>query len=204
MGGRTAPLRLPRSLAIDTEQRRAFRNPVSAGVRVQHTPRSTVKDLLGGVMRRGGIVRTGLFFLISLVLRLMVELRRGPLALPPVAALASNFRHVRAISAHGLAAFATDVGHVLAILAHRGAAPATDFRHVRAIAADRFASFAANAGHVLPILAHRLAALANRLTCLIGSKLMRSALHVGCLSPLACDLALPLLIHRCEATPRFL
>jgi hypothetical protein len=133
-------------------------------------------------------------------------LRRGlwlrPLALTAVAAFAPDLCHVSTVAADGLAAFAPDVGHVLAIFADRRSAFASDLCHVSAITADRLASFATDSRHMATILAHCLATFSPRFSGLLGRKLVRPALDVSGFSPLACDLALPLLIHRGETAPR--
>jgi len=74
--------------------------------------------------------------------------------------------------------------------------------HVGAVAADRFAAFATDAGHVHSIAAHCLAPLTTRFSSLLRRKLVSSTLDVGCFSPLAGDLSLPLLRHRGETAPR--
>jgi hypothetical protein len=129
--------------------------------------------------------------------------RLRSLTLPPVTALAADFRHVLAVPADGLATFTADFRHVLAIFADRCTTFAPDFRHVNAISADRFASFATDPCHVATILTDRLATLSPCFSGLLGRKFMRPALDVGCFSPLARDLTLPLLIHRGESAPRF-
>jgi hypothetical protein len=126
----------------------------------------------------------------------------GPVALAAVPAFATDLGHVRAVAADRLATFATDLGHVLAIFAHCCAALASDLGHVLAVAADCFASFATDPRHVATILANGLTTFSPGFAGLFGRKLVRPALDVGCFSPLARDLALPLLIHRGEAAPR--
>ena len=117
-------------------------------------------------------------------------------------AFATDLGHVCAVAADRLATFTTDVGHVLPVFADGGAALATDLCHVLAVTADCFASFASDLRHVASILAHSLTTFSPSLAGLLGRKLVRPALDVGCFSPLASDLALPLLIHRGETAPR--
>jgi hypothetical protein len=125
------------------------------------------------------------------------------LALAAMTAFAADFRHVSAVTADRLAAFAADFGHMLTILADRRATLSPDLGHVLAIAAHCFAALAPDFRHVSAILADGHSTLSTRFAGLLGRKLMRPALHVGCLSPLARDLALPLCIHRGKAAPRF-
>jgi hypothetical protein len=146
----------------------------------------------------------GLFLELLRLLFVLTVVLGGAVALPPMPALASNLRHVRAIAAHRLAAFASNLGHVLTILADGGAALAPDFGHVRAIAADGFATLSTDTGHVGSILTDGLSSLSTGETRLFGRELVRAAFDVSCLSPLACDFALSLLIHGSEAALRFL
>src|SRR5205814_2929014 len=115
---------------------------------------------------------------------------------------ATDFRHVSSVTADRLAAFATYFGHVVAILADRRSTLSSDLRHMNPVPADRFAAFASDACHVAAVLTHDLPAFASRFARLVRRKLVRSSLDVGCLAPLACDLALPLLIHRGKSAPR--
>jgi len=117
-------------------------------------------------------------------------------------AFATDLGHVVAVAADRLATFTTDVGHVLPVFADGGAALATDLCHVLAVTADCFASFASDLRHVAAILTDGLTTFSPSLAGLLGRKLVRPALDVGCFSPLASDLALPLLIHRGETAPR--
>src|SRR3954467_3643148 len=126
----------------------------------------------------------------------------GPLALAAMSAFATDLGHVRAVAADRLATFTTDVGHVLPVFADGGAALAADLGHVLAVTADCFASFASDLRHVASILAHGLTTFSPSLAGLFGRKLVRPALDVSCFSPLTCDFALPLLIHRGETAPR--
>jgi hypothetical protein len=116
--------------------------------------------------------------------------------------LTPDLGHVGSITAHRLATFAADVRHVLAILADRRSPFPSDFCHVSAVTADRLAPFAADSGHVAAILAYPLSSLSSRFSGLIGRKLVCPTLDVGCFAPLACYLALPLVIHRGESAPR--
>jgi hypothetical protein len=122
--------------------------------------------------------------------------------LAPVSTLSTDLRHVRAVTADGLATFATDFRHVLPIFAHGSSALAADACHVRSITADRFATFATNARHMQPIPADGLAALTSRFSGLLRRKLVSATFDVGCFTPLARDLSLPLLRHRGETAPR--
>jgi hypothetical protein len=122
--------------------------------------------------------------------------------LPSVTALTANLGHVRAVPADGLTAFATNLRHVLAIFADRRAAFSADSRHVRPVAADGFAALAANARHVEPVTTDGLSPFAPRFAGLLRRKLVSSTLDVRGFSPLARDLALPLLRHRGETAPR--
>jgi hypothetical protein len=119
-----------------------------------------------------------------------------------MATLSADLGHVSAVAADGLSALATDLGHVLAILADRRASLPSNFGHVGSVPADRFAAFAADFGHVAAILTDHHPTFPTRLSGLLGRKLMRPALDVSGFSPLACDLALPLVIHRGETAPR--
>jgi hypothetical protein len=143
-------------------------------------------------------------FLAFVLLLFHLGLCRRLVALAPVPTLATNFRHVRAIATDGLASFTTDVRHVLPILTDGSASLASDFCHVRAIAAHGLSAFAPDTRHVRSILADDLPSLSPRFAGLVGRKLVRSTFDVCRLTPLACDLALPLLIHGSEAAPRFL
>jgi hypothetical protein len=109
---------------------------------------------------------------------------------------------VGAIAAHRLTSFATDLRHVLTIFADGCTALSTDASHVRAVAADGFASFATDTGHVHAVSADCLPPFATRLSSLLRRKLVSSTFDMGGFSPLAGDLALPLLRHRGETTPR--
>jgi hypothetical protein len=122
--------------------------------------------------------------------------------LAPVTPFSTNLRHVRAIAAHGLAAFATDLRHVLTIFTHGCSALSADARHVCPISTNRLAAFATNARHVKSVTADGLAALTPRFSSLLRRKLVSSAFDVGCFTPLAGDLPLPLLRHRGETAPR--
>src|SRR5260221_1859293 len=128
--------------------------------------------------------------------------RMGPLALAAVTAFATDLGHVSAVAADRLATLPTNVGHVLPIFADGGAAFASDLCHVLAVTADCFASLATDLRHVAAILTDGLTTFSPSLAGLLGRKLVCPALDVGCFSPLACDLALPLLIHRGETAPR--
>ena len=137
---------------------------------------------------------------------LFVALRRvrsgRPKRLPSVTALSAYLGHVGAVAADGLATFAANIRHMLAIFTDSRPAFAADSRHVRPIAADGFAAFAADARHVEPVTADGLSPFAPRFAGLLRRKLVSSALDVRGFSPLACDLALPLLRHRGETAPR--
>jgi hypothetical protein len=126
----------------------------------------------------------------------------GPLALAAMTAFPTDLGHVLAVAADRLATFTTDVGHVLAVFADGGASLASDLGHVLAVTAYRFAAFASDPRHMAAILAYGLTTFTPSLAGLLGRKFVRPALDVGCFSPLACDLALPLRIHRGEAAPR--
>jgi hypothetical protein len=119
-----------------------------------------------------------------------------------VSPFSTNLRHVRAVTAYGLAPFTADFRHVLAILAHGCSALSADARHVRPISADRFATFAADACHMQPVSADCHATLTTRLSGLLRRKLVSATFDVGCFTPLARDLSLPLLRHRGETAPR--
>jgi hypothetical protein len=119
-----------------------------------------------------------------------------------VAPLPANFGHVGAVTAHGLTPFAADLRHVLAIFADRRSALPADACHVRAIAAHGFATLATDACHVHPVSADGLPPFASRFSSLLRRKLVSPAFDMGGLSPLACDLSLPLLRHRGETAPR--
>jgi hypothetical protein len=119
-----------------------------------------------------------------------------------VPALSTDLGHVGAIPADGLTTFATDFRHVLAIFADGGSALSPDSRHVRPVATDGFTALASDARHVEPVTADRLSPFAPRFPGLLRRKLVSSTLDVSGFSPLACDLALPLLRHRGETAPR--
>src|SRR3954453_13071077 len=89
---------------------------------------------------------------------------------------------IRTKGAVVLAAFAADAGNVLAV------------------PADRLTSLTADAGHVLTVLADRLAALAPGLARFVRCELVRRAFLVCRMPPLAGDLALPVGLHRGEAS----
>jgi hypothetical protein len=156
-------------------------------------------------MMRGGRIAgtTRALFFLTLFVELVRKVRRTT-SLSPVSSLTPDLRHVRAIAAHRLAAFAANVRHVLPILADRGAALAADFRHVRSIAAHGLAALSADTSHVSSILADCLAALSSGLPRLVRREFVRAPFDVSRLPPLASDFALPLLIHRCEAALGFL
>ena len=122
--------------------------------------------------------------------------------LPAVTTLTAYLGHVGAVAADGLAAFATDLRHVLAIFTDGRSALSADSRHVRPVAADGFAALAADARHVEPVTADGLSSLTPRFSGLLRRELVSTALDVSGFSPLACDLALPLLRHRGETAPR--
>jgi hypothetical protein len=126
----------------------------------------------------------------------------GPVALPPVPPFATNLGHMSAVAAHRLAALATNLCHVLAIFADRRSTFASDLCHVNAVSAHRFSSFATDSCHVAAILADRLATFTPSLSGLLGRKFVCPSLDVGCFSPLASDLTLAFLIHRGESAPR--
>jgi len=113
-------------------------------------------------------------------------------------AFAPNLGHVLAIAAHGVAAFASDFGHVLAIFADGRPAFSSDLGHVLAIAAHGLSTFATDLRHVFAIAAHGDAAFSSRFPSFLGSELVGSSTAVSGLSALACNLALPLSIHRSE------
>jgi hypothetical protein len=119
-----------------------------------------------------------------------------------VAAFATDFGHVSAVTADRLSTLATNFGHVLAILADRSAAFAPDTRHVRPVATDGFAAFASDAGHVESVAAYGLPTFASRFAGLLRRKLVSTALDMGGFPSLASDLSLPLLRHRGETAPR--
>jgi hypothetical protein len=115
-----------------------------------------------------------------------------------MAAFPTNLGHVLPVAAHGVPALATNVGHVLPIFADGRPAFSSDLGHVLAVAAHGLSTLAADLRHVAPIAAHGETALSSRLPSFLGSELMGSSTGVGGFSPLACDLALPLSIHRGE------
>jgi len=117
-------------------------------------------------------------------------------------AFATDFCHVGSVTADRLAAFATDLRHVVTVLADRRSTLPSDFGHVNPVTADRLAAFASDARHVATVLAYDLPTFASRFASLVGRKLMRPSFDVGRLASLACDLALPLLIHRGKSAPR--
>jgi hypothetical protein len=125
-----------------------------------------------------------------------------PLGLSAVAAFSADLGHVGAVTADRLSALSADLRHVLTIFAHGRSALPSDFGHVSSITTDRFAAFAADLRHMATILANGHSTFSTRFSGLLGRKLMRPALDVGGFSPLARDLALPLLIHRGESAPR--
>jgi len=117
-------------------------------------------------------------------------------------AFSTDLGHVGAVTADRLSALATDLRHVLAIFTHGRSALSSDFGHVSSITADRLAALAADLRHVATILADSHASFTTRFSGLLGRELVRPALDVSGFSPLARDLALPLLIHRGETAPR--
>jgi hypothetical protein len=82
----------------------------------------------------------------------------------------------------GFAAFAANLGHVLAVTA------------------DRLAAFAANLGHVLAVTADHLAAFASGLAGFLRCELVGGAFLVSGAAALTGYLALFLVVHRAEAT----
>lgn len=119
-----------------------------------------------------------------------------------MAAFATDFGHVGAVTADRLSTLATDFRHVLPIFADRGAAFPSDPRHVCSVAADGFAALAPDARHVESVTAYGLSTLASRFASLLRRKLVSTAFDVGGLASLASDLSLPLLRHRGETAPR--
>jgi hypothetical protein len=119
-----------------------------------------------------------------------------------MASFSADLRHVGPVTADRLPALATNLRHVLAIFADRRSSLPSDLRHVGSVTAHSFAALATNLGHVVAILTHGHSTFSSRVSGLLGRKLVCPPLDVGCFSPLACNLALPLLIHRGESAPR--
>jgi len=115
-----------------------------------------------------------------------------------MAAFPTNLGHVLAVAAHSVAAFAPNFGHVLPIFADGRPAFSSDLGHVLAVAAHGLSTFAADLRHVVAITAHRDTAFSSGLPSLLGGELMGPSTGVSGFSALACDLALPLSIHRGE------
>src|SRR5262245_24797766 len=95
--------------------------------------------------------------------------------------------------------FATDLRHVLAIVAHGFSALAPDLRHVLAILTHALATLLADLGHMASIFAHALAAFLAGVARLVGRELVRRSLLVRRFSTFARDLALLFVIHRGKA-----